>query len=335
MHPDQFQELLSRFSKGRCTPEEEKFVVDWYNAIGRFEDTALDDAQRQAIQQRIWSAINPERFEKSNTSYLKWAAVIVVPLLALAGYIGIRSMDRSVSPRSVADASAGSPIRYYNDGSEARTINLTDGSVVVLKPLSELIVNNDFKDKTREVRLKGEAFFKVQRDPQKPFIVYANEVVTKVLGTSFNIKAYENESDITVAVTTGKVAVYANKQKTSGNGVDFQTPEVILTPNQEMVYHRGGDVLAKKLVDKPEIILPDSHLFRMKFENTPVPEIFEMLKKNYGVEIQYDKMLMTNCKLTTSMSDEGLYERIEVICKAIGASYTVHDAVIVIKSNGC
>ena len=87
--------------------------------------------------------------------------------------------------------------------------------------------------------------------------------------------------------------------------------------------------------EKPEIILPNSNLFRMQFENEEVAEIFEVLKENYGVEILYDKAMLNNCRLTTSMSDEGLYERIQVICKAIGASYSVKDAVISIESNGC
>ena len=103
-----------------------------------------------------------------------------------------------------------------------------------------------------------------------------------------------------------------------------------------MIYHRELEALSKGLVEKPEIILPNSDLFHMKFENEDVSEILDVLQENYGVVIRYDKDLLSHCKLTTSMSDEGLYERIEVICKAIGASYTLDDgAVITIKSNGC
>jgi transmembrane sensor len=112
-------------------------------------------------------------------------------------------------------------------------------------------------------------------------------------------------------------------------------PEVILTPNQQLVYHREKKVASRQLVANPEIILPNSDLFNMKFENAQVEEIFHVLEENYGVEIRYDKDALKNCRLTTSMSDEGLYERIEIICRAIGASYSCDEAVITIRSNGC
>ena len=338
MLPHQFDELLAKFSNGKCTPEEEKFILDWYNAVGKFEDTRLDEAEKIAVQERIWSAINPGKPEKKQRiAYLKWAAIIALPLLVLAGiYFQRKTANQSVGRHSPPAVESALPAaRFYNNGDNVREIALSDGSVVMLQPASELIVNRHFSDNTREVRLKGEAFFNVKRDPRKPFIVYANEVVTKVLGTSFNIRAYDGDRDVTVAVKTGKVSVYANKTKRSDHNHLSHTAEVILLPNQEMVYHRGDDVLSKRLVDQPQIILPHSHLFSMQFENTAVSEIFEMLEKNYGVEIRYDKQVMSACRLTTSMFDEGLYERIKIICKAIGASYTLEDTVIVIKSKGC
>ena len=73
---------------------------------------------------------------------------------------------------------------------EAKTIQLPDGSVVMLSASAQLSYTKEFgKDSTREVWLSGgEAFFKVAKNPEKPFLVYCGEVVTKVLGTSFNIK---------------------------------------------------------------------------------------------------------------------------------------------------
>ena len=64
-------------------------------------------------------------------------------------------------------------------------------------------------------------------------------------------------------------------------------------------------------------------------------KILDVLMENYGVDIQYDAQKLTNCTLTTSLNNEGLYERINVICKAIGATYEIVDTVIYIESNGC
>src|SRR5690606_23322087 len=125
--------------------------------------------------------------------------------------------------------------------------------------------------KTREVRLKGEAFFNVHRDPEKPFMVYADEVVTRVLGTSFNVRAYEDDGEITVAVRTGKVSVYAQKSNAAG---EIEESETILTPNQQMVYHKLAEKISKQPVENPEILLPGSDLFSMHFENDEVSKIF-------------------------------------------------------------
>lgn len=182
--------------------------------------------------------------------------------------------------------------------------------------------------------LSGEAFFNVKRNEDRPFLVYSNEVVTQVLGTSFTIKAYEHEKEITVAVKTGKVSVYANPPGKLMTGATGQKA-VILAPNQQIVYNRRNSIVVKQLVKEPEIILPNSNLFKMRFDEVPVTKIFKVLEENYGVEIVYDEEALKKCTLTTAMSDEGLYQRIEVICKAIKAEYTVTEAVIFIKSPGC
>jgi transmembrane sensor len=338
MLPNQFQELLEKFSRGECTPEEEQFVIDWYNNIPQPEKTVVPGKDKVRFEEKLWAAINPMPVQKRSwRPLIIRAAIITIPLLALAGFFFDREfISTFVSAVPSEVLAQKSENRFFNEGKTARPILLQDGSKVVLQPDSEIITTTDFNaSKTREVRLKGEAFFEVERDPGKPFMVYTNEVVTRVLGTSFNIRAYENDREITVAVKTGKVSVYANSGNTAGKNNILPPQEVILTPNQQMVYHRVREEVIKQLVENPEIILPNSNLFRMQFENAEVAEIFQVLEENYGVEILYDKALLNDCKLTTSMSDEGLYERIQVICKAIGATYSVKDAVISIKSNGC
>lgn len=338
MLPHQFQELLEKNSRGECTPQEEQFINDWYNNIGNSEDLSFSEEAKAIIEEKLWSAIKPQPSPKGRwLSLPRVAAIISIPLLACVGFYVFRqsSTPFSAPDQSESLASKDASITHiFNESTAAREVILSDGSRVTLQPRSELVFAKNFTGDTREVTLKGEAFFRVTRDPDHPFMVYANEVVTRVLGTCFNVKAYENDKEVTVAVKSGKVSVYAKKEMASRVRV-FESPEVILTPNQQIVYNRSKDVVLKQLVEKPEIIIRNSTLFRMQFDNTEVAEIFGVLEENYGVEIRYDKDIMKACKLTTSMSDEGLYERIEVICKAIGASYSMEDAVITIKSNGC
>ena len=184
----------------------------------------------------------------------------------------------------------------------------------------------------RKVLLKGEAFFDVTKDKDRPFIISTSKLTVKVLGTSFNVIAYEGAKEISVAVKTGKVSVAKSSREI------IKAPasdEVILTPNQEVIYNTAKEYFSKKLVPEPQIILEKPTLFETQYDGAPVVKILSVLEENYGIDIQYDEDALANCILTTSMAEEGLYERIQIICKAIGAQYEINDTKITIKSNGC
>jgi hypothetical protein len=198
-----------------------------------------------------------------------------------------------------------------------------------LKNKSLLKFPQKFQQGKREVFLEGEAFFEVSHNPSSPFMVYANGVITKVLGTSFNVKAYQSDVNVTVSVKTGKVSVYKQSENSR------EELQVILTPNQQAVYDKSRDEVSRMLVQEPKIILPRDELIKMHFEDAPVTEIFMAIEKAYGVDILYDEEILSNCSLTTSLLDETLYTRLNIICKAIGASYTIHDTHIEIESTGC
>jgi transmembrane sensor len=339
MMPHQFHHLLDKYISGACTPEEEQLIADWYNNIGKTGQSLHTQEDNKQVQTKIWAAINPSPTQgRTVLFWLLRAAMISIPILA-GTYLYFKGPALSTivnASRQASYQSHQTEKRFVNKSEAVQKIALLDGSEVTLQPSSELYVNDGYGEKRREVRLKGEAFFKVRRNPEKPFVVYSNEVVTRVLGTSFIVRAYEGDGEITVAVKTGRVSVSANKRDDSRPDENIQREEVILTPNQQMVYQRKQAKASKGLVEKPEIILPNSNLFTMQFENTEILKIFQVLEENYGIEIRCDRQILQNCKLTTSMSDEGLYERIAVICKAIGASYSIdEDAVITIQSTGC
>ena len=82
-------------------------------------------------------------------------------------------------------------------------------------------------------------------------------------------------------------------------------------------------------------ILPEEEIRRMRFEEAPVTEIFKALEKVYGVEIDFDEALFSTCRLTTVISKDDLYGRLDIICNVIGTSYTLHEDRIVISGAGC
>jgi transmembrane sensor len=219
-----------------------------------------------------------------------------------------------------------------NSSSTDLPITLPDGSKAILKPNSYLSYNVSFNGALREIYLAGEAFFIVKKNPKKPFVVYANGLVTKVLGTSFSIKAFEADKEVTVDVKTGKVSVYA--QNTSKNQ-DPETKGIVLVPNQKVVFDKSDEHLTRSLIEKPVILLSSQEVAKFLFKNASIENIFNALEKAYGVKIVFDKDVMINCRVTTSLTNENLFEKLDIICAAIEASYKIVDAQVIIVSNGC
>ncbi len=209
---------------------------------------------------------------------------------------------------------------------------LPDGSKVVLEPNSQLSYHITSKDELREVYLSGEAFFTVKKDPTKPFLVYANALVTKVLGTSFSVRAYRNDKNISVNVKSGKVSVYQNNLITSNQSGNAG---VVLSPNQQVIFGKSEEKFTKKLVEKPIILLKNQESINFSFKNVPIEQIFSALEQAYGIDIIYDRELMSACRLTTSVTKETLFEKLDIICAGLDATYKVLDAQIIINSKGC
>jgi ferric-dicitrate binding protein FerR (iron transport regulator) len=327
MSPQEIDKILQRYLNYESTPEEQELVERWFDAIGE-EKQALDPATRQAIQQRLWSSLNvarPKRY--AFAKFARLAAAIL--LLAVSTFYLYRYLAPGIAHEPLAAEAIATPMVVASGDIEKR-VELSDGSVVTLKPHSELRFPSVFGNQ-REVRLSGEALFEVARNVTRPFLVHANEVTTRVLGTSFLIKAYALEQDITVTVKTGKVSVYTEQASDKTDN----RQEIILTPNQQIVYHRNENQTEKMLVNNPQVITPQS-LQKTSYTNVPVPEIFHALEERYGIPIQFDADVLSACTITyADLTEEGLYEQIEIICNALGARYKKSESSIVIEAEGC
>lgn len=331
MSPVEFKKLLDRYFNGECNADEAAFIEKWYDNIQTKKP--VTQSETDAIEQRIWTEIKPSTGILYRP-YLKVAATVTL-LLMIGGALALtvfKQQESSPLAQVTVKKYDNQLIETKNNGTSAHLITLSDGSIVTLEPQSSIRYPEVFGADNRLVELSGEAFFNVQKDPSKPFMVYADEIVTKVLGTSFRITAFDNREEIVVAVKTGKVSVY-QKEKASNSS---NLKNVILTPNQQLVYKRSQEMLEKQVVPTPSIVSVDSSsYFQMEFDGMPVTEIFEALERNYGIDIQFDERVLNACVLTTKMTEEGFYERIEVICKAINAEYTNADGAVIISSKGC
>jgi transmembrane sensor len=336
MTPNEFKTLLDKYAAGQCSSEERILVDEWYANIDSEENRVIPLTSN--LENQLWSKIKPSRSVEFNPAFFyRVAAALALVALAAIGIVNYSPTQEQLAnhdaEKQIDRVDARSSVHFVNREQSSKRIDLSDGSSVVLQPGSSITYPKNFETEKRVVQLSGEGFFNVKRDVSRPFYVYSNEIVTKVLGTSFNIKAYDSGREIIVAVKTGKVSVSANPETEENRRVAVQ--DVILTPNQQVVYNRHAKIVSKQIVERPAVVVQPSNLFEMQFDGKPVTEIFDILQQNYGIEIRYDADILKDCVLTTKMSEEGFYERINIICKAINADYTTTDAVIEIKSAGC
>lgn len=235
-------------------------------------------------------------------------------------------------------AQVGTPLKeWVNNSGHAQTITLQDGSSVILQPGTRLSYPAAFATDKREVYLSGEALFEVAKNPQQPFFVYSNELITKVLGTSFQVSAYPKDRNVVVKVLTGRVSVFAQSDaRVKAKASSRELEGVVLSPNQQITYSRENVRLTKSLVNDPAVLSnPTPALPRFVFRNTPVTSVFRTIEKSYGVTMVYDEDILKNCQLTADLTDEPLFRKLEIICKSIEARYQILDAQIVVTGNGC
>jgi transmembrane sensor len=269
----------------------------------------------------------------------KWwyAAAVLLFCITGAGYFYFRNTH--TRPYAYASmVSSKQLIEHVNTSQHPLVLALPDGSHITLAPKSRVSYAHTFgsgdtakNGVTRDVYLLGEAFFEVTKNPHRPFRVFANEIVTKVLGTSFTVRSFEKDTTIQVIVKTGKVSVY----KQAAAQASIKMSEIILTPNQQLVYQRTGHSFQKVLLSNPGIIAPAGNDRTLMYDEAPLDRIFSDLSKVYGISIVFDSDLLKKCTVTADLTNEPFYRKLDLICSAIDAHYEVIDGQVVIESSGC
>ncbi len=298
---------------------------------------SLTDAeQSQEIDRILTTAARRRDMSPSRTGMrFSWwqaaAAVVVLMGIALTVWRG-----RSAPPVYAYDQlvkTSTLPLKEVaNMQSEPQQVLLPDGSRVTLSGHSRISFARDLdKQANREVFLTGDAFFEVTSNPQHPFLVYADGLVTRVVGTSFSVQT--GDKKVSVVVRTGKVIVYPMQ---SAGTPPLSDEKSMLTPNQQATFMTDNLQITRSLAEAPKELLSQGlEEGRFQFDNASIADVFARLENAYGVPIVYDKAIMKNCRLTVPMGDEPFFAKLDIICRAIGAGYTVDNTRVVITSIGC
>lgn len=203
---------------------------------------------------------------------------------------------------------------------------LTDGSTVVLNADTRLIVPKKFAKTSRAVKLRGEAFFQVEHDASRPFIIDAGIGQAKVLGTSFHVKAYP-ESDLEVYVESGMVELSAV------DSVSRDTSKIVLKAGE-----RGMIRIGSNSISKPNVIGPDELFWANKkliFQETRLSLVFELLKKHYDADIDVKDPAILNCLLSATFTDEPIGQILEVVTASFDLKISRDRQKFIINGKGC
>ena len=197
-------------------------------------------------------------------------------------------------------------------GNEAKEILLADGTRIYMNVNSSLKYPTTFNGEIREVEFSGEAFFEVAKDAQHPFIIRTPYEEVTVLGTSFNVRAYESEASSEIAVCTGSVKVHS--------GVTSS----ILEPNEKVIVDHSSRVMG---VEKTESLNELAwHTKSIKFNNTPLSAVFSDLEDFYHVTIKVANANILNCPYTDSFGENDNFDMaIQSIATVFGISVKKED----------
>lgn len=269
-----------------------------------------------------------------------WAAAAIVLVGGWLGWQNINSDNGGVTYEkltAIEVKTQGHLQEFVNDNEQPLLVNLPDGSSALLQKGGKLSYPKEkFNQEKREIYLSGEAFFEVAKNPEKPFFVYANELITKVLGTSFTIRAFKDSKKVEVVVKTGKVSVFTQDDPLKIHKLtNRELDGVVLLPNQQITLERTELRMSKSLIERPELLTLSAQKLSFEFDDVPFSQVVDTIEKAYGVEIVYDEELLAECRLTAFLSDEPLYDKIKLICQGLDATYEVIDGQIVLHAKGC
>lgn len=323
------EDLLDRYLSRQTTAEENELVEGWLTghdsesagwqnmdagARAQWLDKLFQDVQR-STGTNVPAQIVPL---KKSYSWLRGVAAIAATIaIIFTLYIGWSALHSQLSPAHLTTLKV--PLN------QTRQIKLSDGSTIWVNAGSELKYPQTFKGGKREVYLSGEAYFDIQHDMAKPFIVHTGKLLTTVLGTAFNIKATNAGDAVVVTVTRGKVSVASGTQLLG-----------YLTPNRQLTYNAANHQTTQKVIDANEVTAWQQES-ELHFEDITFGEAARQLEQRFKVPISFSNEKIRNCRFSgTALKGKNLDQILKIICAFNNASYHHgQNSSIIIEGQGC
>ncbi|MEP7231836.1 MAG: FecR family protein [Ginsengibacter sp.] len=316
-------ELLVKYLLGESTVDENIKVEQWIDAdeINQkyYDDfktiweeskqfaqssTIDEEASWQRFRNRI-QAVPTQKAEVKSINTFPWikiAAMIVI--FAGAALLGYKIFGTKETKMLAVQSQ-----------NKVVTDTLPDRSIITLNKNSSISYPAKFNGGTRPITLQGEAFFKVTPNKSKPFIVHVNDVTVKVVGTSFNIKSINGNTE--VIVETGIVQVIKNDNT------------VELHPEERILVKKDDSILAKE--NETGTLYNYYRTKEFECDNTPLWKLVEVLNQAYDVNIVIQRKELRNLPITTTFNNESLDNILEIIRQTFNISVAKTGSQIILK----
>lgn len=276
--------------------------VDVEQAWKKFQDRV--NTQSQATEGK------PHFQSKSRNLYYYISRAAAVIILGVSAYLLYESTkgDTSLETRMATT-------------NQTATDTLPDGSLVALNNFSELKFPEQFENDERPVSLKGEAYFEVTPNPEKPFRVKVEGAIVQVLGTEFTVRAYDSLDVIYVGVKEGSVSV-----STADSEVVLKAGESITIDKKNQQMNPVTDFDANNLYWKSQTLI---------FQNEKLETVFETLETYYNIDISPENRSILDCRLTAKFYGEDIDQIFEIINTNFNLSSKKVNDQFIISGIGC
>lgn len=328
MTSQEFKDLLSRYTQGEATEEEQQLVERFYEKTQETEQgwEAFSKERKETLRLEMYRAIQQKKQAKkrkivrlSHSILWKVAATVLIILavgIGITYYFSVPKLDEPVVAYLTKKTEAG----------QKASITLSDGTVVRLNAESAITFPESFKaTDSRTVELKGEAFFEVKHLANQPFTIRTGEVHTTVLGTTFNVNAYDTTA-VAVALVSGKVRVHLPSSNTVRN-----TAEVLLSPGELARYNpTNRQIGVSDFDEKSTLAWKDNVLY---FDSANHEQVFKQLARWYGVQFEFTNAPAEPWAYSGEFKDMSLELVLNTISYSKGFKYHIEHKKVTITFN--
>ncbi len=327
--------LLSKYLNDECTSEELVEVASFLSNPSMEEDLSMllekasqkfennqgtSAAHKESGWRRLHSQISQTKPELTVSTWRKNGLRIAASVLMVLGIVWVLEYSDLLSKENQQQSHSIKTVS--NDLGEKSKLTLPDGSVVILNSGTSVSYPEKFGTQERYIVLSGEAYFDVKKDPNRPLVVEAKGVKTKVLGTSFNIRAYDFYNSVKVSLRTGKIALQLS------GGED----ELLLAPGQEVLYDLLENTYELSEFDEKAVLGWQSGIISL--DHMTEDEVINMLEHWYAVRIKTQGTPKNDWqKLKANFDNEPLENVLNSLGYTIEFDYHIEGKDITIKYN--